>query len=105
VTFHPSPLSKRSARSKAKAGARARCCAEVRRRAEGLCEAGPVLRDGTCAIAGEHVHEVRSRAQGGSITDPANAIFVCWSCHRTIHDQPRRSAELGLLYSKKWERA
>jgi uncharacterized protein YlaI len=95
-------LAIQSSKAKHNRPARAACCAEVRQRAAGLCEARV---DSGCAIAGEHVHEIRSRAQGGSITDPANCKYVCDHCHRWIHTHPRESSDRGLLHSKKWSAA
>jgi 5-methylcytosine-specific restriction endonuclease McrA len=39
-----------------------------------------------CKLKGElweilHVHEILSRAHGGSDLDPANCVGLCWSCH------------------------
>ena len=55
-----------------------------------------------CGELATDVHEIRSRAQGGSITDPANCLGLCSRCHALVHDNPKRAAELGLLLSRKW---
>lgn len=66
--------------------------------------------DGTpmCAVKGcEHladdVHEPLTRARGGSITDPNNAVPLCRTCHTEITDrQPVWAYEQGLL-KHSWE--
>lgn len=67
------------------------------------CEAGEPI--GTCD--GKHrcardsvdVHEVKTRARGGSILDADNVIAVCRRCHDWIHANPAASLRLGLLAS------
>jgi hypothetical protein len=48
-----------------------------------------------------HRHHRKLRRHGGS-DDLVNILEVCWSCHRQIHDNPKRSYELGLLVHS-WE--
>jgi 5-methylcytosine-specific restriction endonuclease McrA len=47
-------------------------------------------------------HELLSRAQGGSITDPANIILLCRPCHSWVTENPREAAEQGWAVSRKW---
>jgi 5-methylcytosine-specific restriction endonuclease McrA len=49
-------------------------------------------------------HELKSRAQGGSITDPANIILLCNPCNTWCEDNPREAAEQGWKISRKWDR-
>jgi hypothetical protein len=45
-----------------------------------------------------HPHELRTRGQGGSLTDPANIRLVCGDpCHRWIHDHPTEAYATGWL--------
>lgn len=41
-------------------------------------------------------HEIKSRARGGSITDPANIALLCRPCHRWVTEHPLEAAEIGL---------
>lgn len=65
----------------------------VRERSGGRCEAGMSER---CSGRGTHVHHRKLRSQGGS-NDLANLLDVCAWCHSTIHHNPARSYDLGLL--------
>jgi 5-methylcytosine-specific restriction endonuclease McrA len=50
----------------------------------------------------QDVHELKSRARGGSITDPSNCVAVCRACHVWITEHPKEAAQQGWLkYS--WE--
>jgi len=46
------------------------------------------------------VHEPLTRARGGSIVDPDNAVVVCRGCHDWIHDHPEEATLKGLLRSQ-----
>jgi hypothetical protein len=87
-------MRRQSARKRAERGPRARCVAAVRARSGGLCE-GRV--PGVCTVTATDVHEVLSRAQGGSITDPANCLHLCRDCHVFAHNHPAKAYALGLL--------
>jgi hypothetical protein len=55
----------------------------------------------------DDVHEPLTRARGGSITDPGNAVPLCRQCHDEITFQPE--SELGWAYDlgllrHSWER-
>lgn len=49
------------------------------------------------------VHEILTRARGGSIIDEENCIVVCRRHHDWIGQWPARAAELGLT-KHSWER-
>jgi hypothetical protein len=42
-------------------------------------------------------HEVLTRARGGSITDPTNALAACRRSHDYVTTHPALAAELGLV--------
>jgi len=48
------------------------------------------------------VHELKSRARGGSITDKANLVCLCRPCHDLITRNPKRAAQEGWLRHS-WE--
>ncbi len=53
-----------------------------------------------CSVCGAtgvglDAHEVRSRARGGSITDPANIRLVCRRCHHKITTEPAWAEQEG----------
>lgn len=68
------------------------------------CEAQqPVMlvdRNHRCQIWSVDVHEVLTRARGGSILDPDNCRAICRACHDWIHDHPKLATEVGLLASR-----
>lgn len=41
------------------------------------------------------VHELKSRARGGSITDRTNCVALCHSCHRYITEHPAEAESEG----------
>lgn len=43
------------------------------------------------------VHELKSRARGGSITDKENLVVVCRPCHSWITTNPKLAREQGWL--------
>lgn len=48
-----------------------------------------------CTRRATDVHEVKSRARGGSITDKDNCITLCRHCHTFITEHPRWAKEHG----------
>ena len=56
--------------------------------------------DAGCFGRAVDVHEPLTRARGGSILDPANAMAVCRRCHEQIHGHPREATERGFLISR-----
>lgn len=57
-----------------------------------------------CQVRTEHIHEPLTRARGGSIVDPENAMALCANCHRILHDHPALACEIGLMRHS-WEKA
>ena len=51
----------------------------------------------------DDVHEIVSRARGGSITDPANLVCLCRLCHGWVTTHPKEAADEGWL-APSWER-
>lgn len=62
--------------------------------------AHPVCQVQDCRKESAHVHEVLTRARGGSILDESNCRAVCASCHRRIHDNPKWATEQRLLITQ-----
>lgn len=59
-----------------------------------LCEAAiPDL----CGRVATDVHEIKTRARGGSITDPDNCLSLCRPCHRYITEHPTWALENGYV--------
>lgn len=84
--------------------------AEMARRREVVAEI--TARDKTCQAkagypevacgGGWDGHEPLMRSAGGDALDPDQVILVCRFHHRTIHENPARSYENGLLIHA-WE--
>ena len=72
----------------------------------GPCEIGPVLTEKVlgwrCGGVATDGHEVKTRARGGSITDRANIIMGCRTCHSWVTEHPREAHDLGLVKNS-WE--
>ena len=47
--------------------------------------------------AATDVHELKSRARGGSITDPDNLALLCRPCHSWVTTHPAEATEQGWL--------
>lgn len=62
-------------------------------RAKGMCE----MRLAGCFGTATEVHEILTRARGGSIYDPENCLAACSSCHRWVTEHPLEAEELGLV--------
>jgi len=52
--------------------------------------------------ASTDVHELKSRGRGGSITDKANLVALCRTCHDWITQHPREATQQGWLRHS-WE--
>jgi 5-methylcytosine-specific restriction endonuclease McrA len=50
----------------------------------------------------QDVHELKSRARGGSIVDEENLVAVCRNCHSWITQHPKEATEQGWLKNS-WE--
>jgi 5-methylcytosine-specific restriction endonuclease McrA len=51
----------------------------------------------------DDVHEIVSRARGGSITDPANLVCLCRRCHSWVTTHPREATMEGWSAAS-WDR-
>jgi len=60
-------------------------------------------RDG-CPRLADDIHEIQTRARGGSITDPANLAPLCRPCHDEATNEAPWAYEQGLL-AHSWEAA
>lgn len=67
------------------------------------CEACPTLRPREEARPWSDVHEVLSRARGGSPTDTENQMCLCRDCHSWITVNPKQATELGFMRSRSAE--
>src|SRR3990167_8287524 len=63
-----------------------------------VCEARFSL---ICTGRSTAIHERLSRAGGGSITDEANCLAVCFECHRAIHRNIAESERRGFLQRRR----
>lgn len=68
------------------------------------------LRNGPCAARlpmctgrAQDGHELLSRANGGSITDPENVVGLCRMCHDYITTNPEFAYEKGWAFHA-WEK-
>jgi len=50
-----------------------------------------------CTGRSTAIHERLSRARGGSITDEANCLAVCFECHSRIHSNIAEATRRGFL--------
>jgi len=82
-----------SAKRRGQLAERAATRREVFARSE-TCEAGI---NEYCSRVPTDVHEIKTRARGGSITDPDNCLALCRGCHRFITDHPAWSLEHGYV--------
>ena len=57
-----------------------------------------------CAVAyASDVHEIKTRARGGSITDPTNLAVMCRPCHTFITQNPAQGKAEGWLKNS-WDK-
>lgn len=56
--------------------------------------------DRRCQSDAVDVHEPLTRARGGSIVDPNNALAACRPCHDAIHAHPVEAMSRGFLRSQ-----
>jgi len=68
---------------------------------EAFLEAHPICQRGGTKRSTE-VHEIKSRARGGSILDPANCAALCHDCHAWITTHPKEAYAEGWL-KHSWE--
>lgn len=55
-----------------------------------------------CTGRAVDVHELKTRARGGSITDPDNVLALCRACHHHITVNPAWAVEHGFMRHS-WE--
>jgi len=58
---------------------------------------GAALVPHVACFGGLDVHELLTRARGGSITDPDNCVALCRGHHNWVHDHPADATAVGLL--------
>jgi 5-methylcytosine-specific restriction endonuclease McrA len=55
-----------------------------------------------CGHPADDVHEPLFRSRGGPVTDPANAVPLCRSCHTWAHTHPVEARKAGLAVAS-WD--
>lgn len=50
----------------------------------------------------QDIHELKSRARGGSITEIENLVALCRKCHQFVTENPKIAKEQGWLKNS-WE--
>lgn len=81
---------------------------DVIERSRGRCEASAVIARvdpvaaSNCLGRGSEMHELKKRSRGGSITDPANIVWICRPCHEWTEAEPETALRVGLLKAS-WE--
>lgn len=55
-----------------------------------------------CTRQSSEIHEIKTRARGGSILDPSNCAALCHSCHAWVTEHPKLAGEIGLMKNS-WE--
>ena len=50
----------------------------------------------------QDIHELKSRARGGSITDIENLVALCRNCHSWVTQNPKEAHDQGWLLQS-WE--
>ena len=71
-------------------------CREVVLERDGGCVAARHGVAGACRGALE-VHEIVTRARGGSITDPSNCVALCGEHHEWVTGHPAEAHTVGLV--------
>jgi hypothetical protein len=74
---------------------RMRLLYEQRRKLVAKMLDGATCRYPDCGRAATEVHELRSRARGGSILDEANCVTLCHDHHQWITEHPKAATEQG----------
>ncbi len=72
----------------------------VRKRDGTRCVVGPLW--GTPCFGPLHGHEIKSRAQGGSITDPNGIVLCCDKHNEEIANTRPKAESLGLAVPSRW---
>lgn len=64
-----------------------------------------MLEDASCVRCGRvatEVHEIKTRARGGSILDKDNCVPLCHDCHSWVTTHPKEAHQEGLMRNS-WE--
>jgi hypothetical protein len=93
------PLRKVSRKRAVANTTRAKVIAELKARQ--VKQFGYVFCERCGRIGNVHGHELRGRAQGGSITDPANIRLACDPCNEWAEREPILAAAEGWKISRK----
>lgn len=88
-----SQLNQVSSKRRAENRVRTGVLADKRATGQG-CEAKAIKE---CTNAMDDGHEIVTRGRGGSITDSANVITVCRTCHSWISEHPKEASCMGLV--------
>lgn len=96
-----SPLSQKPSRKRRpEIAARKRLIAAMKRNGPVLCAWQVPVWDYAviiqCTGYADDLHEILSRARGGSISDPANCIPLCRPHHTWVTEHPIEAKEMGL---------
>lgn len=83
-----------SEKRRAKQRERQKVIARMQRFGRPACQ---VRWEGICTGLADDAHELRSRARGGSITDPENIVPVCRPCHDHLTTHPKEATERGWM--------
>jgi len=66
-----------------------------------LCEGGELIwhfdTAHRCTRTTTEVHEILTRARGGSILDRSNCVALCHSCHAWITEHPKEAHAMGMM--------
>lgn len=66
-----------------------------------LCEGGELIwhfdTSHRCTRTTTEVHEILTRARGGSILDKDNCVALCHSCHAWITEHPKEAHAMGMM--------
>jgi hypothetical protein len=79
---------------------RAKTLREAKPARDAYREAHPYCEIPGCGRRTQDIHEIVSRARGGSLTDPENLLAVCRPDHDAITTNPAWATERGWLRSK-----
>ena len=82
-----------SAKRKSQTRARRQLIDAVMERDKHSCQA----RLPECSFHATDVHELKTRARGGSIFEMSNCIALCRSCHSWITEHPAWASEHGFM--------
>lgn len=82
-----------SAKRRSQAGARRKTIELVMERDKYACQA----KLSGCSMHATDVHELKTRARGGSIIELSNCVALCRGCHSWITEHPKWATEHGFM--------